>query len=211
MDALSLGFDLRMRAADYAREVWSPEHRASYLLREDIEWPMSVDRAVWPSLLQSHYFDARANRKANPRFLGQDASDSENEFGLLRDLASIARFHGVQDGISIGVQLIYNERKETDPFIGIEASAVPAKADILGFDVATPAPISGLSNCGYTQEEVQQLRAEWGHRLNVYGLLESVDHAVQFREMTNKRVPEHAPFYVYKLFRVEPAAQSAQE
>jgi hypothetical protein len=205
MKALSLGFDIRMRAADYVGEVWSPEHRASYLLRADVEWPMSVDRVVWPSLLQSHYFDARANRKANPKFLGQDASDSENEFGLLSDLASIARFPGAQGGVSIGVQLIYNEGREPNPFISVEASAVPAKADVLGFDVATPAPISGLSNCGYDQLEVHQLRAEWAHRLNAYGLLESVDLAERFREMTNKRVPEHAPFYVYKLFRVEPA------
>ena len=60
MENLSLGFDLRLRAEDYISEVWSPEHRGSFLLREEIKWPMSVDRSLWPSFLQSHYFDANA-------------------------------------------------------------------------------------------------------------------------------------------------------
>lgn len=203
MEGLSLGFDLRLRASDYVEEVWSSKHRTLYLLREDVKWPLSVDRAVWPSLLQLHYFDAVAHRKTNPRFLGQAASDLENELGFLTDLASIAPFAGARDGVGIAIQLIYNERREADPFIGVEASAVPAGADILGFDVATPAPISGLCNCAYDLSEVHRLRAEWGPKLNVHGLLKSVDDAMRFREMTNKRVPEHAPFYVYKLFGVK--------
>lgn len=208
MEILNLGFDLRLPAADYVTDVWSPEHRASYLLRQDIEWPLSIDRVVWPSLLQSDYFDAGGNRKPNPAFLGEDASDSENEFGLLSDLATMARFRKSKDGVSIGVQLIYQERKEADPFIGVEASPVPSSADVLGFDVATRTPISGLCNCGYNQTEVRQLRAEWGHRLNVHGLLQTIDDAGRFKEMTNDRVPEHAPFYVYKLFRVHIAVEN---
>ena len=102
----------------------------------------------------------------------------------------------------IGVQLIYNEGEEIDSYIAVQASPVAVNAEILGFDVATPSPIVGLATIKRTLIS-SALNGALG--LNEYGLLESVDHALRFREMTNKRVLEHAPFYVYKLFRVEPA------
>ncbi len=202
MENLSLGFDLRLRAEDYSGEVWSPEHRGSFLLREDVRWPMSVDRSVWPSFLQSHYFDAKARRIANPRFVNQDTENLENDFGMLRDVKSLARLPGAQFGVGIGVQVIYQERGEIESLLGIQAEVIPAGAIALGFDVATATPISGLSNCGYTREELPQLRSAWVSKLNQHGLLESFEDALQFREMTNRRVPEHAPFHVYKLFQV---------
>lgn len=202
IETLSLGFDLRLRVEDYAREVWSPEHRGSYLLREDVEWPMSVDRSVWPSFLQSHYFDAKAHRVSNPRFVNEDAENLENDFGMLRDMKSLARLPGAQLGVGIAVQVIYRKREEIEPLLGVEADAIPAGAAVLGFDVATATPISGLANCGYNGEELPQLRSAWGNKLNEHGLLGTLDAALQFREMTDRRVPEHAPFHVYKLFRL---------
>lgn len=201
-ETVSLGFDLRLRATDYASKVWSPEHRGLYLLREDVEWPMSVDRSVWPSFLQSHYFDAKAHRVPNPRFVNQDTANLENDFGLLRDIMNLARLPGADLGVGIGVQVISQELERIELLLGIEADAIPAGATVLGFDVATATPISGLSNCGYDQNELPQLRSKWGSNLNEHGLMESLDDAFEFREMTNRRVPEHAPFYVYQLFEI---------
>lgn len=203
MGTLSLGFDVRMRAADYAQKIWTPEHRASYLLRRDVEWPLSIDRSVWPSFLQNYYFDATGNRIANPRFAGQSIASLENEFGLLPNLNLVRQAADIHHGVGLGVEVIYRESKEINLFNGVEASAIPSSAEVLGFDVATPAPISGLCNCGYDPSEIQQLRDEWENKLNEYGLLGSVEHARHFKEMTNKRVPEHAPFYLYKLFRLK--------
>ena len=39
-----------------------------------------------------------------------------------------------------------------------------------------------------------------GTKLNEHVLLENLDDALQFREMTN-RLPEHNPFHMRKLFR----------
>lgn len=202
MQAVSLGFDLRLRARDYAADVWSPEHRGSYLLRKDVELPMSVDRSVWPSFLQSHYFDAKANRVPNPRFVTQDTANLENGFGMLRDVKHLARLPGAHLGVGIGVEMICREQEGLESLLGIEADPIPTGAAALGFDVATATPISGLSNCGYDRNELPELRSTWSSKLNEYGLLETLDDAFQFREMTNRRVPEHAPFHVYKLFRV---------
>ena len=202
MEMLSLGFDLRLRAEDYVADVWSPGHRGAFLLREDVRWPMSVDRSVWPSFLQSHYFDSNASRISNPRFVNQDTSTLENDFGMLRDVKSLSQLPGAQLGVGIGVQVLCRERKGMEPLLDVEAEAIPPGAVVLGFDVATATPISGLSNCGYNQEELAQLRSAWGSKLNEHGLLNTLDDALQFREMTDRRVPEHAPFHIYKLFQV---------
>jgi hypothetical protein len=84
-------------------------------------------------------------------------------------------------------------------------SALPKNVDFkdwvfLGYDV-TDSMYSGLVNCGYTEDEKPILQETWVPRLNEYGLLRNLEDAVEFKEMTNKRVPEHAPFFVYKLFR----------
>lgn len=68
---------------------------------------------------------------------------------------------------------------------------------LLGFDVADAGFWSGLSNCGYTTEELARLRPEWSKRINDFGLLQSGGDALTFREVSDRRVPEHAPFWVY--------------
>jgi hypothetical protein len=69
----------------------------------------------------------------------------------------------------------------------------------LGFDVADGGRISGLCNCGYGGSEADQFRT-WKDKLNAHGLFSVLDHAITFVDVTNKRVKEHAPFYVYGLF-----------
>jgi hypothetical protein len=61
---------------------------------------------------------------------------------------------------------------------------------------------SGLSNCGYSEEDRARLRPEWQSKINDFGLLKSEQDAIIFKEMTDARVPEHAPFWVYKLSRL---------
>ena len=43
-----LGFDLRLQAADLMAG-WTDDRRWQFLLRDDIETPLSVDPMVWPS------------------------------------------------------------------------------------------------------------------------------------------------------------------
>jgi hypothetical protein len=71
---------------------------------------------------------------------------------------------------------------------------------LLGYDVADPG-ISGLTNCGYDGRDVE-LKAAWGPRLNEHHLLTTLDDAFAFRNVTNARVVEHAPFFVFGLWRI---------
>src|SRR6266849_4877904 len=54
----------------------------------------------------------------------------------------------------------------------------------------------------YSEEERQRLRPEWQTRVNDLGLLTSTEGGIKFKEISNTRVPEHAPFWVYRLHRL---------
>ncbi|MBJ6765061.1 hypothetical protein JGU66_30225 [Myxococcaceae bacterium JPH2] len=80
----------------------------------------------------------------------------------------------------------------------------PSKTEdwtLLGYDVADAGLTSGLSNCGYRPSELAQLRASWAAQLNGHHLFEEFGSALAFRDVTARRVPEHAPFFVYALWR----------
>ena len=72
---------------------------------------------------------------------------------------------------------------------------------LLGYDVADPG-ISGLSNCGYTDEERPAAVARWGPLLNEHHLFRRVEDADAFRVYSDARVSEHAPFFVLGLWRL---------
>jgi hypothetical protein len=81
-------------------------------------------------------------------------------------------------------------------------ASLPEQIEFLGFDVADAGHISGLCNCGYKPQEKSRLAKRWGKRLNKYGLLRSLSDATKFKEMSDRRVPEHAPFWVYGVSRL---------
>jgi hypothetical protein len=75
----------------------------------------------------------------------------------------------------------------------------------LGYDVCDEWGLSGLANCSFQpdREDVKSLRATWGPKLNRFHLFDSIDNASEFVHVSNQRVKEHAPFFVYSLWRVE--------
>jgi len=78
----------------------------------------------------------------------------------------------------------------------------PEGSSLLGYDVADAGCISGLTNCGYTEEEINALATLWANRLNSFGLLTTLEDAVAFRQLCDERVPEHAPFWIYALWQL---------
>jgi hypothetical protein len=87
-------------------------------------------------------------------------------------------------------------------FPKLEPDRIPEDSVMLGYDVADAGFWSGLSNCGYTQSELERLRPEWSMRINDFGLLRSESDALAFKNISDQRVPEHAPFWVYRLHRL---------
>lgn len=72
--------------------------------------------------------------------------------------------------------------------------------EFLGYDIVDSGGISGLSNCGYSKEDLEYCQKIYLPYLNEHGLFSNFYVAWDFVNYTNKRVYEHAPFYVYGLY-----------
>jgi len=195
-----LGFDIRQCPGDYLLTDWN---RESFLLKPDIKRPLSVDTDIWPSV-----FD--------------DFEESEIPKHSLRpsvwvwfDLKAMEAFFMGQNkvqnrrGVRLGVELIIEKPLHGDdfwegvlgPYSPLSPGKIPSSWMPLGYDVADRYQVSGLSNCAYEQSEKGSLQSTWESRLNEHGLFHKQDDAISFRDITDKRVQDHAPFYVYALFR----------
>ena len=63
--------------------------------------------------------------------------------------------------------------------------------------------LSGLSNCGVpSDKEEKESAAHWADRLNDHHLFEEEEHAIAFSNLSDGRIPEHAPFYAYGIWHL---------
>jgi hypothetical protein len=202
-----LGYDAR-EAADDPLNLPLPERmRQEFLLRAEILRPLSVDKHIWPSCFAY-------DRKLSP----DDPSSARNIFdedmawgGVFLSLPRLAR--SVEElrkkAVLIAVELLVPEGLPEDrlpPAIynQPDPDTVPPDALLLGYDVADAGQWSGLSNCGYTVQEVQDLAPRWIPKINDAGLLCAIEDAIEFLQLSNSRVPEHAPFLIYRLAGLNP-------
>ncbi len=81
----------------------------------------------------------------------------------------------------------------------IAPSVRSAEWEFLGYDVSDGFLLSGLSNCGYKADEVEQLKRDFGRHLNQYHLFDDLEAARRFRDIRSDQVREHAPFFVYGI------------
>ena len=209
-------FDVRVAPEKIRSDPEDDKHRADFLLRADVGWPMSVDGVIWPSV-----------------FCLEQLRDSRNEYGTVPidqvredaspwlDLAKMRAWYeahrppGPRD-VCIAIELLTDRPLEgTTIFYDLSGgilcglsvepvvpTRLPDGSILLGFDVADAGRISGLMNCGYTPEEIASWRPKWGPRMNDRGLLGTLEDAIAFREATDRRVEEHAPFWVYALWQL---------
>ncbi|MGH9657014.1 MAG: hypothetical protein ACRD96_00630, partial [Bryobacteraceae bacterium] len=70
---------------------------------------------------------------------------------------------------------------------------------LLGYDVSDGSLVSGLSNCGYRDDEKSGMRPQWGPHLNEHHLFDDPVRAAEFARLCGERIKEHAPFFVYGL------------
>lgn len=203
LHSLLLGFDLCQRPERYLEQAWSPERRREFLLRPDIAWPKSVDPMVWPSIFRYDTHPYELGWVAVP-----DPTDIRHRAHLVwQDYAAMIAAAGAALADSIPVRidvLCERDPRRTDAW-GLAASMRPPQDPhestwrLLGYDVADSGLISGLSNCGYTGAEREECRRTWSPGLNRDGLFTRQNDANGFRAATDRRIPEHAPFFVFAL------------
>lgn len=210
-------FDVRLSKDAYVGAFWDEKHRSEFLLRPELEWPLSVDPLVWPSVFYSQIV-----RDATKLPYGDIEVDPQVDHGMYWLNLEAMRTHyeanrqARTSGVFVAIEL-FSERSLAEDIIpyeeagGIQCALVlgranpdecPAGSELLGYDLADGSWISGLNNCGYTSDEKRKLGHVWASRLNSFGLLKTLDDAVEFRKVCDIRVPEHSPFWIYGISRL---------
>lgn len=202
-----LGFDARDTDQDCVRERLPSAVRQQFLLRPEIECPLSIDPRIWPTrfLYYPEVWDAIGRQR--PRLIDVDPDCNGGLWLRFEPMKRRLSEHS-RSAVLIAVELFAPAETTVGEFPSSliysrpDPSTRPAGSVLLGYDVADAGFCSGLSNCGYTDEEVGALRPEWAQRINDYGLLRTPEDAFAFKEISNRRVPEHAPFWVFGLHRL---------
>ena len=181
-------------------ESWSPERREIYLLRPEVARPLSTDGLVWPPV---------SGPPTPPVLMRSGIPDLWDNLDELKQ--SISSWAGDGKGftlIAIGMVIDLSDAEVTafakDMLDPTEPASPEESWRFLGYDVSDGALLSGLSNCGFVEglDDVVLLRSTLGPRLNEYGLFDLLEHAIKFRDFSNIRVPEHAPFFVYGIWLI---------
>lgn len=174
------GFDLRSIVSDPS---WTVDRRARYLLRRDVPSVRSVDTMVWE----------------RPPGLPRPPVPE----GLWPDLSGLYAAAGALDRAGVvAVRITAFEEDEPTPESLDPTGPAVERYDLLGYDVADYWQLSGLTNCGYSPEEAASLAPVWAPLLNEWHLFDDPDDAETYAEVTDKRVPEHAPFYAYGIYQL---------
>jgi hypothetical protein len=176
----TIGFDLRSAAPDPS---WTVDRRTRYLLRRDVTSVRSVDPIVW----------------VRPPEL-PPAPEINGLWPDLSDLLAAARTLDHADAMAVRITAL----EEDGPAPESAGTTGPAaeRYDLLGYDVADYDLLGGLTNCGYTPEEAASLAPVWAPLLNTWHLFDNLGDATAFADVTEQRVPEHAPFFAYGIYQL---------
>jgi hypothetical protein len=214
MTSVVLGFDARRPPAV---APWEPQRRARFLLREEVAQPLSTDTLVWPSLFDTGQgiglppVERERLQLAGlrpPPWTGANHS-LWDDLGRMRRYLEENRAGPQAAHAVVAVTLLSDGRAPAAPggYGPYPEPTVPAAISpawrALGLDVADGSLVSGLMNCGYGADEVEGLRSRWAPHLNRHHLFDDAGEAFLFRDLSDTRVREHAPFFVYGLYVIE--------
>jgi hypothetical protein len=219
MHEFLLGFDAR-QAPQPGAPTWTEERRWQFLLRLDVAAPCSIDRRVWASV-----FDLHADLR--PAYTGIWEEVWEDLRGLEACVTQAAGGLGAFWIVAFALMRHVWSREQQaalEQFLGFlkagdaqGAARIAARTggictpdtvapnwSLLGYDVADLGLTSGLTNMGFLPgvDDVDALRLRWRPHINASHLFDDLSQAIEFKNFSNQRVPEHAPFFVYGLWLV---------
>ena len=204
-----VGFDAREMQTDFA-EMWSSDRQALYLLRTNLNKPLSTDDMVWVRLFRSAKSDLPAwvwepvfpnARIELPVWVGPRHDLWEN----LEAMQAFMREHqAALDGMQYWTIAITQcvSPEESPDWYPIVPPEVAPEWSFLGYDVSDYYLLSGLMNCGYRAED-GDLKAQWADKLNHYHLFDKMDDALEFARLRGGQIKEHAPFFAFGIYVIE--------
>jgi hypothetical protein len=190
---LLIGFDARENFLSF-KNLWNAQRIKGYLLRENLVKPLSVDVMVWDSIF--HVLGVSIPDWVGPRQVW-------NNFEMLNNFIEENQVNSSYWLVGITQWMTEFEKTAFEDLYQIKLSVRSKDWKLLGFDVADYFLLSGLMNAGYSAQERKILRQLWAKYLNQYGLFEDFDTALKFKFLTDQRVKEHSPFYVYGMYLID--------
>ena len=201
------GYDARVLISEQHADLrWADESsRKSFLLRPDIDFALSVDSNVWPTVFD---YNPRIAAIMSSVSEGLVAVDHDCGGGLWLNLERMKERlkRASKPAVSIIVSIVLHDSLSIDdvdsPLSWADPipNVLPPRNTLLGYDVANGGLLSGLLNCGYSDEELQRLGPLWRSRINRVGLIEELRDALEFRLLTEIRSGMHGPFFVFGLY-----------
>lgn len=199
-----LGFDVR-EPPEIATGRWPVERRREWLICSDIEVPLSCDGMIWYSCLYMQSRDGVAHGFL--QHLWTDARSMKKAWTESLEDASPGWIVGVTlciDSVPDGYVLPWMDWVDS---VLDEMPIYPNEIDgnwvFLGYDIADAWLLSGLTNCTHVRSpEFMELRNRFCPRVNRYHLFDSKDDAIEFRSAADVCFPDHAPFLIYRIWRV---------
>jgi hypothetical protein len=196
MKSATIGFDARDLSERWLAR-WSEEYRNEWLIRTDIAAPYSIDDEVWPS--------ACGLRESDP---GRVVGFVQDLWEDLSALVDFAREHCAGGEYCVAAFTVVLERFWSDGGTEWDQILLPTVPSSLGpewrprgYDVADRFLLSALTNCvRHGLDDRDEQRVRFAHLLNDVGLFQDAEAANKLRELSNVRVPEHAPFYVFGVY-----------
>jgi hypothetical protein len=202
-----LGFDAREHPEYPFTPPIPADVREEFLLRPDVGDPFSVDSHMWPTVFHySGHLDKLLGPPNRDLLSADPDCDGRLWMSLSRMLARLSQ--AGRKAVIISVELLAPEGITVNEFPSpliysrTDPAGIPVGSELLGYDAANVGFMSGLSNCGYTEEERGILRPQWEGKINEHGLIKTEEDALTFREIADKRDPEEAPFWVFRLHRL---------
>ncbi len=201
-----VGFDAREMQTHFS-ETWSADRLENFLLRTDLDRPLSTDDMVWESMFGRantdipDWADFRSVRLELPKWTGPRQATWEN----LELMQSFLREHQADlDGIPYWIIAITQciSPEEAAAWYPIMPPKVAPEWSRLGYDVSDYYLLSGLMNCGYRAED-GDVKGPWAGKLNCYHLFDKMQDALEFAQFSDGRIKEHAPFFAYGIYVIE--------
>ena len=192
-----LGFDARERWCPQAR-LFPPDRVDRFLLRADVEKVLSADVTVWPTIFANADV---GHLGLEDLALGSRGVPVEGWSGGLQGL--FASLPALLELVAVPTPepsrpfeiVAFTALEHPQPALGFtNPPSLDSGWQFRGYDIVDPWLLSGLGNCGFIDGERERLRARWAPHLNRWHLFESLDEARAFSEVSDARVPEHAPF-----------------
>lgn len=185
-----LGFQLRLLPSRIPS--WDNERRITFLLREQVATPLSVDEAVWPIL-----DDANERTRV---FLDPEEPINGLKLHALRREARPNAGSLVAITSTPLVAAVVREKHRIAPLPRASENLKDLGFHRLGFDVADEYFYSALFNCGFGSEK-GDLAKRFGSILNEHGLFDFPGDATAYSERADARVRDHAPFRVFGIWQ----------